>query len=411
MDVAYNQHSPHSRRHNRSSTSLNALSLAPLTSRLPIDDADEAHIPHRPRPEHRLSYLETSSVPPTPGILSSSRSPSRTRTRSVPRRTHSSPGVPKSKSTTQIHKEDAANILSKQQLHKSGAVTPGPRPTHPHKHRAVASEDITLRLFNHRQYNEDDWFLRAGSLIASASRESKGQAWLISRASSTSLTGLNNEDSEDEAVAEYGFVRSRRPSGDADDELSPVTTRSFAAYSRNGSRFASRVQSRIHSRAPSRRGSRGLVLTPLQTQEMDSYFHFDSVDLAKAKPDFVDVDEDAEAEPEVQALHDELLIRKLAKTGTLGLGSWVERLMGWSLFAVDEDGEETDGEGGETETTDTDGDGRYGRKERERQQWREMLEKEAKEQGVVLPPPPDGTEDGGWGDAAWLLSVASKVLL
>jgi hypothetical protein len=81
---------------------------------------------------------------------------------------------------------------------------------------------------------------------------------------------------------------------------------------------------------------------------------------------------------------------------------------------VEEDGEETDGEGewGETETTDTDGEG-YGRsrKERERQQWREMLEKEAKEQGVVLPPPPEGSEEGGWGDAAWLLSVATKVLL
>ena len=156
------------------------------------------------------------------------------------------------------------------------------------------------------------------------------------------------------------------------------------------------------------------MVTPLQAQEMDSYFQLGTIDLAKAKPDFVDVDEDPEAEPEVQALHDELLMRRLAKTGTLGLGSWVERLMGWSLFAVDEDGEETNGEGGKTETTDTDGDGRYGRggrKERERQQRREMLEKEAKEPGVVLPPPPDGSEEVGWGDAAWLLSVATKVLL
>ncbi|KFY34977.1 hypothetical protein V494_06312 [Pseudogymnoascus sp. VKM F-4513 (FW-928)] len=407
MDEAYNQHSPHIRRHNRSSTSLNALSLAPLTSRFPIEDADEAQVLQRPRPEHRLSYLESPSVPPSPGILSSSRSPSRTRTR----RPQSSSGIPKSKSSTQLHK-DVTSALSKPQLHKSGAVTPGPRPTHGNKHRSVASEDFT-GFFNRRKPDDDDWLLRTGSLITSASRESKGQAWLVSRASSTSLAGLDNdEDSEDDPVAEYGFVRSRRASGDADDELSPVTTRSFAAHSRSASRFASRIQSRAQSRVQSRRGSRsGLVLTPLQAQEMDSYFQIGGMDMAK--PDFVDVDEDTDAEP-AQARHDEMLMRRLAKTGTLGLGTWVERLMGWSLFAVEEDGEETDGEGeaGETETTDTDGEG-YGRsrKERERQQWREMLEKEAKEQGVALPPPPEGSEEGGWGDAAWLLSVATKVLL
>lgn len=412
MDEAYYQHSPHVRRHNRSSTSLNALSLAPLTSRFPIDDADEAQVPQRPqrpRPEHRLSYLETASVPPSPGILTSSRSPSRTR----PRRPLSSSGIPKSKSSTQIHKDGTSARYAKSHIHKSGAVTPGPRPTHGNKHRSIASEDFALGFFNHRKPDDDDWLLRTGSLITSASRESKGQAWLVSRASSTSLAGLDNDDdSEDDRVAEYGFVRSRRPSGDADDELSPVTTRSFAAHSRSASRFASRTQSRAHSRAQSRRGSRsGLVLTPLQANEMDSYFQLGGIDMAK--PDFVDVDEDAEAEP-AQARHDEMLMRRLAKTGTLGLGTWVERLMGWSLFAVEEDGEETDGEGegGETETTDTDGEGYgRGRKERERQQWREMLEKEAKEQGVVLPPPPEGSEEGGWGDAAWLLSVATKVLL
>ncbi|KFY21341.1 hypothetical protein V493_07496 [Pseudogymnoascus sp. VKM F-4281 (FW-2241)] len=410
MDEAYNQHSPHIRRHNRSSTSLNALSLAPLTSRFPIDDADEAQIPQRPRPEHRLSYLESPSVPPSPGILSSSRSPSRSRLQ----RRKSSSGIPKSKSSTQIHKDVTSALYPKAQLHKSGALTPGPRPTHGHKHRSIASEDFTLGFFNRRKPDDDDWLLRTGSLITSASRESKGQAWLVSRASSTSLAGLDNdEDSEeDDRVAEYGFVRSRRPSGDADDELSPVTTRSFAAHSRNASRFASRTQSRAHSRVQSRRGSRsGLVLTPLQAQDMDSYFQLGGINMAK--PDFVDVDEDPEAEP-AQALHDEMLMRRLAKTGTLGLGTWVERLMGWSLFAVEEDGEETDGEWEEreTETTDTDGEG-YGksRKEQERQRWREMLEKEAKEQGVVLPPPPEGSEEGGWGDAAWLLSVATKVLL
>jgi len=268
--------------------------------------------------------------------------------------------------------------------------------------------------------------------MTSGARESKGQAWLVSRASSTSLTGQHDDsdtdDDDAEAVAEYGFAgpQSRRDSRDADDEFSPLTMRSFIAHSRSASRFNSRfnsrVQSRAQSRAQSRRGSRvGLALTPSIQGEREGYFEADNEDFAK--PDFVDVDEE-EADAETQALADELLVRRLAKTGTLGLGTWVERLMGWSLFAVDEDGEETDADGdgdteGEESTTDTEGegqeregsDGRKSRKEKERQHWREMLEREAVEQGVVLPLPPKGGEEGGWGDAAWLLSVATKVLL
>ncbi|OBT57473.1 hypothetical protein VE04_02251 [Pseudogymnoascus sp. 24MN13] len=377
------------------------LSLAPLTSRFPIDDADEAQIPQRPqrpRPEHRLSYLETASVTPSPGILTSSRSPSRTR----PRRRLSSSGIPKSKSSTQIHKDGTSALYHKSHVHKSGAVTPGPRPTQGNKHRSIASEDFALGFFNRRKPDGDDRLLRTGSLITSASRESKGQAWLVSRASSTSLAGLDNdEDSEDDRVAEYGFVQSRRTSGDDDDVVPPVTTRSFVD-----------AAGALRALPPAHRAGFSRVYNLVgAAPEMDSYFQLGGIDMAK--PDFVDIDEDADAEP-AQALYDEMLMRRLAKTGTLGLGTWVERLMGWSLFAVEEDGEETDGEGegGETETTDTDGEG-YGRtrKERERQQWREMLEKEAKEQGVVLPPPPEGSEEGGWGDAAWLLSVATKVLL
>lgn len=409
MDTAYNQNSQHSRRHNRSSTSLSALSLAPLTSSLPIDGADEPHIPHRPRSPHRVSYIETPSVPLSPGILSSSRSPSR----SSSRRPLRSSNLPKSKSSTHIPTHPHANLQAAHHRHKSGAQTPNPRPTHLPKHKPAASADFSF--FTRNERNDDDWLLRTGSLISSASRESKGQAWLVSRASSTSLTAPNGDYSdsdatdEDDATTEYRLARgSRRASQDADDEFSPVTMRSFTAHSRSASRF----NSRVHSRVRSRRGSKaGLALTPSQqAQERDGYFPRDAVgDFAK--PDFVDVDEEGEADAESQALRDEALVRRMAKTGTLGLGTWVERLMGWSLFAVEEDGE-TDVEGTEGETTDSDGeDRRESRKERERQRWKEMLEMEAKEKGLVLPPPPMGSEDGGWGDAAWLLSVATKVLL
>src|SRR5277367_3138903 len=98
MDVAYNQHSPHSRRHNLSNINLNHLSLAPLTSRLPLTDPDELPDPvSRPRSSHgrSISYLEGKSAPTTPGILS--RSSSR-----VSLRKPTVGGLTKSKSSTNV---------------------------------------------------------------------------------------------------------------------------------------------------------------------------------------------------------------------------------------------------------------------------------------------------------------------
>ncbi len=40
MDVAYKQHSSHARRKNRSNTNLNHLSLAPLTTKMPLTDTE-----------------------------------------------------------------------------------------------------------------------------------------------------------------------------------------------------------------------------------------------------------------------------------------------------------------------------------------------------------------------------------
>lgn len=290
------------------------------------------------------------------------------------------------------------------------------------------SEDFAHLLFSSRisdgKIDEDDWLLRTGSLLTHGARESKGQAWLVSRASSTSLTNQKNDsDSEDEEKREQeerilGLIGRRRESGiDADDEFSPVTTRSFIVHSRSGSRYnsvfnsraASRVVSRAGSRNHSRRGSKvGLALTPSSKiaggEEEEGYF--DAVGPAQfAKPDFVGLGEEDEAEDEeAKAIEDEILVRRLAKTG---LGTWVEKLLGWSLFEVEESGETEDEEQEDTETEES-----FERhKQEERQHWRETLEKEAADQGVSIPPPPKSGDEGGWGDAAWLLSVATKVLL
>jgi hypothetical protein len=390
MDVAYNQHSPHSRRNNRSNINLNHLSLAPLTSRLPITDPDE--LPDsvaQPRPSHgrSISYLEGKSAPTTPGILS--RSSSR-----VSMRKPTVGGLTKSKSST--------NFTSPRLALPKPITTPSGTKSK----RLSVKDDFSLSTFTAADRNDSDWLLRAGALISSETRESKGQAWLVSRASSTSLTGQLDEDEEalERQLARERESRrtSRRGSAaDADDEFSPVTTRmSFGGGSMSASRYGSRPTSRAQSRAQSQRGSKVNLFTPLPKLETEKESYFDDKEFI-AEPDFVNVDE--EVYEEDQATEDEVIVKRLAKKGSLGLGVWVEKLMGWSLFAVEEDGEDTDIETNEEKTDASDTASKSDRLQKENVD-------ETADIGVEKLPPP-GQDEGGWQDAAWLLSVATKVLL
>jgi hypothetical protein len=132
--------------------------------------------------------------------------------------------------------------------------------------------------------------------------------------------------------------------------------------------------------------------------------YFDQRDFAQdfiAEPDFVDAEEEGEVD-EDEAKQDEAVVRKLAKSSSLGLGGWVERMLGWSLFAVDEDGEETEVEIMDEKGEDSELSSRTSR--------RTLDGTTDPPAGEVMPPLRDD-EAGGWQDAAWLLSVATKVLL
>jgi hypothetical protein len=132
--------------------------------------------------------------------------------------------------------------------------------------------------------------------------------------------------------------------------------------------------------------------------------YFDERDFAQeelVEPDFVNAEEE-EYETEDKAKQDEAIVRKLARASSLGLGGWVERMLGWSLFAVDEDGEDT-----EVETLDEKGDDSELSSRPSRRTLDDFTDVPA---GEVMPPLRD-EEAGGWQDAAWLLSVATKVLL
>ncbi|KAI9701593.1 MAG: hypothetical protein M1836_001649 [Candelina mexicana] len=321
MDVAYNRHARPSHPNLK-----NHFSLAPLTSKFPIQDDDEILPPVSP-----ISYLEGRSAPTTPRILS---------------RNASSPRLI-SKQAVLLKSKSAANL--------------------PHSRSLKQVQDPS------------EWLFRAGATISSETRESKGQSWLISRASSTSL--VDNEGREETSFA--------------DDEDSPLSTRN--------SRAGSRITSARTSRRGSRVASKLELLTPINSRtsgghggEGASHFEEDFV----AEPDFVDIDEEV-----IDDTVDDVEIQQLTRKRGFGLGGWMDTLIGWSLFT--EDGEESDKETPEEqpEKRNNNLEARIGRV----RDGRVALEPQA---GSGIERSLDARSDeGGWQDAAWLLSIAVKVLL
>ncbi|ROW12947.1 hypothetical protein VPNG_04654 [Cytospora leucostoma] len=378
MDAAYNQHSSQSRRNNRSSTNLNRLSLAPLTTKLPIND-DDMVFSDLAVQRYSTSYIQGKSAPTTPSILSHSpaRAASRTRHHSRPA---SAALLPKSKSA--VH-------LGESRSPKSGTTTPGGH------RRGLKKEEPGSA----RGRTDSDWLLRAGVLISSETRESKGQSWLVSRASSTSLTGLRSARDEDEGNDPDVFERERQAREDA--------LLSKHAGHRSNQLYAdgddSPLLSHRGSLHVSRTGSRSQLVTPGERATIEGYFGSQDapLDESASGPDFVNLDEDLEASgvEHDTSRDDEADVRRLVKNGNARPSTWFGNMLGWALFSVEEndEDEEADGEG-------SDG-------EEEASVPETPLERHF--EGVTflseqrMPPPK--VDEGGWHDAAWLLSVASKV--
>ena len=299
-----------------------------------------------------------------------------------------------------------------------------------HKRKGTAPLPLRASLVRHHTTETtDDWLHRAGIAIAGETRDSKGQGWLIRRESSTSLVNQNDESDDD---ARHMALLSGEHLSEI--EYSTFTPRLSRAGSRIQSRAQSRVQSRMHSRAGSRvqsarnsrRGSRvGSRVDLIMSSGLRTLNARHSVDLDESmfeddiiEPDFVEDDDESDG--------DEEEVARLARERGFGLGTWMDRLIGWTLFDVDEDGEESSDE---EEEEDTASRPENMTKEelilrREVEAKRRKLEREAiiaasavrTQDGEVktdlaaepIPPPEDG---GGWADAAWLFSVASKVIL
>ncbi|KAM3558788.1 hypothetical protein MY1884_003793 [Beauveria asiatica] len=366
MDLAYNQHADRARRKNRSSTNVNHLTLAPLTVKLPLNDPDSiADLSSGPVTS---SYLEGKSAPTTPRFLGHAAATRRSRSH----QRHVSESMAKSRSSTHLPGRSSSSSNSRHP--GSGASTP--------RRRRAAADEPTLTS---RHRNDSDWMLRTGALMSSEAREYKGQAWLVSRQSSTSLAAMQrhpDEDAFEQELARERHHHRRRGSSavaDGDDLLSSP------AYSRRTSRFASRAQSM---------DPRSAALTPMEQGAggSDSYFSADAI----SGPDFVNLDQKLEELERDDELDDEAAIRRLMREGKALRGSWIASFIGWSLF--EEDGEDDE----DDEEEDDEEDGGRG------VQTPRHVEGVTNLPSVKLPPPKEG--ESSWNDAAWLLSLASKVL-
>lgn len=349
----------------RSHPNLNHISLAPLTPRFPIDDdgddvepedyfnnrygrsdhRSDHHASSGTRTPPRTSYLSSVSVPSTPPILSHSRSSSRTRHVRSKSSTRAGP-----LSDTNLHSKDVALAL-----HHHPAAHKKPQSSQVRRHFGDAATSASSK-------SDAEWMLRAGIALASSTREEKGQSWLAKRESSTSLVDLPLADD----TTPHAHRHHHRTKSGASSRKSRSGASTPAAYSRHSSR----------SRATSRRGSRvGLTMTSMPPLSSASKLASPSAGTmspvaggkgAGLVPDFVDEriraemaslqanrglrddelerwDADDDYDSECDSLSDDLPdefdeadLQRLTRERGFGLGSWVDRLVEWTLFGVED---------------------------------------------------------------------------
>jgi hypothetical protein len=375
----------------RSHTNLANLRLAPLSRDIsPVDGrASSSTWPH-------TSYIEGKSAPTTPSILGRSSSRRQLGGAGLSRKLSiydadyepvqtTAQGLPRSALRPDAGDHIMPKAKSEAALNQRPTRAGLPKLRTPLLHPQSAS----LAVKPYDKQLDNDWLTRAGLATTSILRESKGQSWLSSRHSSTSLQLVHSSDEEEDALASKSAVSLQRLHF-ADDEFSPETPR---ATSRWGSRFGSRAASALNSR----RGSKVDLDSPKLHRDPSDYFGSAALEPdMSVKPDFVDPRDHSDSEdPEKE-------VARLAREASFGFGPLIDRLVGWTLFDVREDREATDVEA-EDETP--------------------TIHEKSVHRPVrpVSPPRPrqaaagaeqqGDPEEGAWKDAAWLLGVASKVLL
>ncbi|KKK20021.1 hypothetical protein ARAM_004064 [Aspergillus rambellii] len=357
-------------RSRRSYPSLHQVSLAPLTPRFPIDDDGDGDDDGGAEPQDyfsprnepvvdtppRTSYLSSYSVPGTPGVLSHSHSRSGSRVRHPNRSQSSTTPATTHLSDPNLQAQDANQPLH----HHADSQGNGAKSNRPASLRHHTSDPRHTRHRNNNNHSnnhvrDSEWMLRAGIALASSAREEKGQSWLVKRESSTSLVSEGNNGS--------GGNSRRSRSG----RSTPAASGSRrASRSRPSSRQTSRpdlAMTSLEMTAPPPTAVPNVGVGGFRASTEDD----DEVDSSSLGPDFVDEQVRAEmrtvrqeqqqqqqqqqqeeeddssgsneywdSEVDEEDEMDEHELQRLTRERGFGLGSWVDRMVEWTLFGVDE---------------------------------------------------------------------------
>ncbi|KAJ6172119.1 hypothetical protein N7470_001186 [Penicillium chermesinum] len=314
----------------RSYPNLNHVSLAPLTPRFPIDDDDLESEDYFGQTLHddqnsatRTSYLSSLSVPSTPPILSHSRSTSRTRHHA------------RSKSSTRAAPSSDTNLQSHNvsfPLHHTQTAFPQKKYLHSrHGHLPAATKSDT------------EWMLRAGIALASSTREEKGQSWLSKRESSTSLVSTPPMTPPPQSMTATTSAPSPAPQPANRAPAPPRLQLSPAAPLAQEAKVGVAVVPGTGASSPAESRGRPHGLIPDFVDERIRA-EMAALQRERALSDEGSADygvEDEESDSDVYSDDtpddfDEADLQRLTRERGFGLGTWLDRLVEWTLFGVDE---------------------------------------------------------------------------
>ncbi|EMC97727.1 hypothetical protein BAUCODRAFT_33450 [Baudoinia panamericana UAMH 10762] len=364
-----------SSRSKRSTTNLADLRPSPLTTRFeePPEKQTSARSPYEDAQgltfsRHHSSYIQGKSAPTSPGILSRSSS-----------RRNLGAGLSRRGS---LYDNDV-------QYQYNAAPTPGSRDRAEvgsgqiPKAKSEAALLVQQRLSGQaKKYTDEDWLTRTSAATNALLQEAKGQSWLASRDSSTTLTHLDSDDDEDDGGYEEMAALSASQAR-LETKLNPSASRIKSPMW--SSRYGSRANSRRTSRQQSPVSTRTPLGAPIGYDGPSDYFSKG----VQMKADFINEEDEVGDGPDEEVEKD---VASYSEGRSYGLGGIVDRLMNFNLFSVQETVTEDEGNEGSVEKP------------------RVADPKPKHEASQIEARTDDAPDGGGWQDAAWLLSVASKAL-
>lgn len=283
------------------------------------------------------SYLSSTSVPTTPPVLSDSRDawlPNLSKKKKA------------SRSDTRL---DLMNDQLSPRHHRTQSHNPRERVPQPH-------------------HEDNEWLLRAGLALATSTREEKGQSWLVKRESSTSLVSDLHPEPERRPHLSRSQTARRYRSGYSTPAAALSRRNSHSnlfnngalymtsGYPRSGARSGTRTPAYSQAEIPPEY-TRGDMNDELRFSGMhnpsrieDAFgqdgiaSHRHSRRSSYFDPSFPPSDMDySSADSDEESEFGEVDMQRLTRQQGFGLGPWVDRLVQWALFDVEEEPNATAG--------------------------------------------------------------------